>query len=120
MADEKKEMLVAEAKVLTFKQVLGQSDDLAQNNRATRLCKAAQMDYQAIIDTRTKEIFKLEDELEAMSDMSASNSTLSRNAIEPTKFNSEKYVTRRCELLILINVAKAELDIIKEDEPFYV
>jgi hypothetical protein len=105
--------------IITLAEILAQSDDKTQVNRATRITKSAKMDYQAILDERTKEIFGMEDELEAMSDLSASNSMLSRNAVEPTKFDSAKYVSRRCELLIQIDVAKAELECIKEDEGFY-
>lgn len=111
--------MATENKLVTFRNILGQSDDLIQEKRAERMCTVAKSDFEAVIANRTKSLFKLEDELESMSDISASNSNLSKNAIEPTQFNSEKYVNRRCELLIKIEVERAELEILKKDAPFY-
>lgn len=77
------------------------------------------MDYQAVIDARTKKVFKLQNELESMNDISASNSSLSKNAIEPTTFDSEAYVKSRCKLLLSLSVEEAELAILIADSSFY-
>jgi hypothetical protein len=110
----------AEKGKVTLSQILAQGDDKTQVARAIRVTKSANIAYKSIIDTRTLAIFKLEDELEAMSDLSVSNSMLTRNAIESaSSFDSTKYVARRCELLVEISVAKAELEVIEADESFY-
>lgn len=116
--DENKEVL-DEKKVITMKEILGQGDNLIQERRAARMVDSSKMSFNAIIDRRKKEIYKLEDQLEAMNDISASNSTLSANAVDPVSFDSESYVEKRCKLILELDCKRMELESLLEDGKFY-
>lgn len=104
----------------TFMALLGSTDTEAQKKRAIRMATTAKMDYDTYVSTETKKLFDLESQLEAMNDISASNSSLSMNAIKPAEFDSTDYVARRCDILIKIEVQKRKLKAIEADKDFYV
>lgn len=104
---------------VTLRTILGSSDDVAQQRRTKRLCTITKSDYDAELAERFRKIATLEDELEGMSDISASNSTLSKNAIDGTKFDSKAFVRKRNQLLIQLEVEQTEYCILKKDAPFY-
>lgn len=111
--------VLEEKKVITMKEILGQGDNLIQERRAARMVDSSKMSFNGIIDRRKKAIYKLEDQLEAMNDISASNSTLSANAVDPVAFDSDSYVEKRCKLILELDCKRMELESLLEDGKFY-
>jgi hypothetical protein len=103
----------------TFKEILKRSNKSIQTERAKRICAVAKMEYDTLIANKRKEVFKIEDELEAMADISTSNVTTTANRISGTSFDAAEFVNTRATLKYNLAVLKEELEMLEEDAPFY-
>jgi len=103
----------------TFKGNLKKSNKSIQANRANRIAAEARMEYDNLINNKRREIFKIENDLEAMADISTSNVTTSANAISGITFNAQKFVQKRAELKYQLILAQEELITLGEDLEFY-
>ena len=106
-------------KVETFKSNLKASNKSIQATRANRLASVAKMEYENLVNQKTREVFNIENDLEAMADISASNVTTSANAISGTDFNAKAFVEKRARLKEELILATEELKTLKEDADFY-
>ena len=104
---------------LTFKSVLARNNTTIRGDRAQRFANQARRDFTQIVNDKQKEIDNIDDALEDMMDISASNSTTSGNRIKGTSFDSMGFVKKRSELLVQKTLLVRELEVIKGDESFY-
>lgn len=103
----------------TFKTILKRSNKNVMSDRAKRICAVAKMEYDSLIAEKKKKIFKLEDQIEAMTDLSTSNVTTTANAIKAPTFDASKFVQDRSSLKYKLAIAKEELELLEEDSEFY-
>lgn len=103
----------------TFKLVLQRSNKSIQAARANRISAVAKMEYDALVATKKKEVFTIQDELESMSDISTSNITTSSNAIKGSTFDAAGFVKKRAKLKFDLSVVEMELEMLEEDAEFY-
>jgi len=104
---------------ITFKEILKRSNSKIQDERAKRISKRAQGEYNSLLNALENKVMDIEDSLEAMSDISTSNVTTSANAIKGASFDAKLFVEQRANLKRDLALATEELELLKEDEEFY-
>ena len=110
---------MTDSKKVSFKDILKRSNSKIQDERAKRISKRAQNEYDSLIKSLENKIMNIEDEIDSMSDISTSNVTTSANAIKGTTFDAKAFVIKRAGLLSELALAKEELEILREDKEFY-
>jgi hypothetical protein len=103
----------------TFKANLKASNKTIQATRANRIAAVAKMEYDNLVNDKKRQIFNIENDLEAMADISTSNVTTSANAIEGTSFNAKGFVENRARLRDELILCNEELKTLVEDAEFY-
>lgn len=110
---------MSEVKTNSFKDILKRSNKSIQAERAVRISKRAKGAFDALLNRAEEKVMDIEDQLEAMSDISTSNVTTTVNKISGTTFDAVSFVEKRAKLNLNLATSKEELAILKEDESFY-
>jgi hypothetical protein len=110
---------VSTPKVETFASILKRESGKIKADRALRISAAAHMDHTDLINAKIKEKFSIQNELEAMSDLSTSNHTTTVNRIEGVTFDSAGFVNRRASLRLKLVIVEQELKVLQDDIAFY-
>lgn len=103
----------------TFKENLKKSNKSIQASRAERIASVAKMEYDNLVNNKKREIFNIENELEAMADISTSNVTTTANAVSGFNFDAKAFVVKRAKLKDELVLCHEELKALKSDEEFY-
>lgn len=112
-------MTAKTVKTETFKSNLKASNKSIQETRANRIASEAKMEYDELVNNKKRAIFRVENELEAMADISTSNVTTSANAISGTNFDAKAFVKKRADLKDELVLLAEELATLEEDAEFY-
>lgn len=110
---------VTTAKEETFSAILSRGNNAIKGARAKRFTAQAKMAFDAKVNKIVNDIFMVENKLEEMADISTSNSTTTKNAIGMT-FDAESFVDTRARLKLDLVLLEQKLEVLKEDESFYV
>lgn len=113
MSETKKETIE------TFKGNLKKSNKSIQATRANRLASVAKMEYDNLVNGKRRDVFNLENDLEAMADISASNVTTTSNAIKGAEFDALEFVKRRAGIKDELILCQEELKTLVDDAKFY-
>jgi hypothetical protein len=103
----------------TFKSNLKASNKTIQTTRANRIASVAKMEYDNLVNDKKRQIFNIENDLEAMADISTSNVTTSSNAIKGIEFDAKAFVQKRADLKDNLILTKEELKTLEDDSDFY-
>ena len=103
----------------TFKSNLKASNKTIQTTRANRIASVAKMEYDNLVNAKKRQIFNIENDLEAMADISTSNVTTSSNAIKGTEFDAQAFVAKRARLKDELILSQEELKTLEDDSEFY-
>jgi hypothetical protein len=103
----------------TFKNNLKKSNKDIQSTRAERISSVAKMEYDNLVNAKKREIFNIDNDLEAMADISASNVSTTNNAIKGTAFDAVAFVTKRAKLKDERILCAEELKTLEDDAEFY-
>lgn len=96
-----------------FQKLLSAGNKAVTAKRAGRLALAAKNAQAKLLMTIQDKIHKVEDSLEDMLDMSASNQSTTLNRID--KFDADEFVTNRHKLRIQLVLLNQELEQAEED-----
>lgn len=77
------------------------------------------MEYNELVNNKKRDIFRAENELEAMADISASNVTTTSNAISGITFDAKSFVKKRADILDNLSLLREELETLERDSEFY-
>lgn len=110
-------MKTTTAKTTNFISILKRDNKTIRGERANRIGRAAKNAYNAAVAAKQAEIDQIDDELETMIDVSASNSTTSLNTLR--EFDATAFVERRASLKLKRELLLQKLDVLKQDEDFY-
>lgn len=103
----------------TFKGNLKMSNRDIQSTRANRIASLAKMEYDNLVNDKKRQIFNIENDLEAMADISTSNVTTTANALKGTEFDAQSFVKKRAMLREELLLSKEELATLEADSAFY-
>lgn len=110
---------MSETKPETFKGNLKKSNKSIQATRANRLSSVAKMEYDNLVNNKKRQIFNIENDLEAMADISASNVTTTANAVKGVEFDALTFVKKRANLKEELILSQEELKTLEDDSKFY-
>jgi len=96
----------------TFKAILKRSDKAITNDRAERVSKGANREYKRLIDCKEEEMDLIDEQIDRMLDMSASNSTQVDNKVRD--FDSVTWVNTMADLELKKEMLRLEITVIKE------
>lgn len=97
---------------LKFTEVLKRGNKKITEDRAKRLSKSAKREYKRIIDKKEEEIDCIDDKLEKMLDLSASNSNMIDNKTKDLDVKS--WVQEMVDLELNREALKLEIEVIEE------
>lgn len=105
--------------VVTFAEMLKRDNKSIRDERAIRVSSEAKMDFIELVNSTRRELFGFENQLDAMSDLSTSNTTTTANRIGEFTFNSVEFVKRRANLRLQRALTTQKLELLMEDAAFY-
>lgn len=106
-------------KITTFAEMLKRDNKSIRDERAVRVSSEAKMDFIELVNSTKRELFGYENQLDAMSDLSTSNTTTTANRIGEFTFNSKDFVQRRANLRLQKALTTQKLELLMEDAEFY-
>jgi len=102
----------------TFRSNLAKSNKSIQATRANRIASVAKMEYENLVNNKKREIFNIENDLEAMADISTSNVSTTVNAVG-FDFDGASFVNKRAKLRDNLIITKEELKVLESNADFY-
>tara|TARA_R110000822_G_scaffold2004_8_gene9589 strand:+ start:3680 stop:4021 length:342 start_codon:yes stop_codon:yes gene_type:complete len=96
----------------SFKGLLTRSNKSITADRANRIAKGAKREYKRTLDKKEEEIDAIDEQIDRMLDLSASNSTMIDN--KARDFNAAEWVKQLTDFEIKKEMLSMEVSVIKE------